>query len=214
MALKSIFLIRHAESLEDIDPTLHNVSDDQIITLTDHGVTQAEDLGKKLSDRFCVTDKLVAYISPSYRAITTWNTMSQHFPFMSSVYTDTRIRNLNWGNVTLETRAQIEQERYKAGVLNYHFPYGENTPEYVFNLDEFIAQAVANRQMIESPDFVVVVTHGFALRIIARFLLRISGVDFKWLRNPPNGYCLELQYDTHQDCFIATAPLLRMQPIK
>ncbi len=214
MALKSIFLIRHAESLEDVDPTLHNVSDDRIITLTDCGITQADNLWKKLSGRFCATDKLVAYISPSYRAVATWNIMSHHLSVALSVYTEARIRNLNWGNVTLETRAQIEQERYKAGVLNYHFPYGENTPEYVFNIDEFTAQAVGNRKTIESPDFVVIVTHGFALRIIARFLLHISDTDFRWLRNPPNGYCLELQYNVSQDHFFTTAPLLRIQPIE
>ncbi len=212
MALKSLLLIRHAESLEDVDATLHVAGDEQI-SLTDNGRTQARNLGETWRVRFTPENTLTVYLSTSHRARETWGILSPYFPQPKNVEVDDRIRNLNWGSTTLENRAQIEALRYKVGVLKYQFPDGDNTPEYVRNIGEFVEKAVNRRQDESFPEYIVIVTHGFALRIIARFLLHISDVDFRWLRNPHNGYCLEITHNTEEDSFVATTPLLRMKPI-
>lgn len=212
MALKSILLIRHTESLEDIDATLHNVTD-ELVSLTDNGRAQARNLGETWSVRFTTDTTLKVYLSTSNRAREAWDILSPYFPPPQSIQVDERIRNLNWGNTTLENRSQIEVERYAAGVLNYQFPNGDNTPEYVNNIGQLVSKAVSGRKDESFPEYIVIVTHGFALRIIVRQLLHISNADFKWLRNPPNGYCLEITYNADQDSFAATTPLLRMKPV-
>lgn len=40
----------------------------------------------------------------------------------------------------------------------------------------------------DSPELLVIVTHGFAMRIIAKALLQMSDADFRWIKNPPNCY--------------------------
>src|SRR3989338_4537959 len=211
MALKSILLIRHGESLEDVDATLHTATDDQI-SLTNNGRIQARNFGETWSVRFTSDDTLAVYLSPSLRAREMWDILSKYFPKPLTIEVDERIRNLNWGSTTLENRSQIEAERYQVGVLHYQFPEGDNTPEYVRNIGELVRKVITGRQNESSPEYIVIVTHGFALRIIARHLLHISDVDFRWLRNPPNSYCLEITYNTDKDSFVATTPLLRMKP--
>ena len=215
MALKSIFLIRHVESLEDVDPTLHTVKDkDNGVGITDQGRSQGMNLGETWAVRFTSENSLVVYLSPSFRVRETWDLLSPYFPKPQSIKVDKRIRNLDWGNTTLENRSRIEKERYEAGVLEYQFPGGDNTPEYVGNINQFIEKAIHERKDTDFPEYIVIILHGFALRVIARFLLGISDVDFKWLRNPPNGYCLEITYNAEEDSFTSTTPLLRMKPVE
>ena len=213
MALKSIFLIRHAESVEDVDPTLHVVKDEEV-SLTDPGKAQLVDLGETWATRFASENNLEVYLSPSQRALETWQIFSPYFPNPQTIQMDSRIRNLNWGDTNIENRSQVEAERYKAGVLRYQFPGGDNTPNYVRKINQLVKKAVSTRKEDSSPKHIVIVTHGFPLRIIARYLLRIGDAEFKWLRNPPNGYCLEITYDINLDQFTATTPLLRMKPLE
>lgn len=213
MALKSVFLIRHAESLEDVDPTLHVVKDEQV-SLTYQGKAQLLNLGETWAVRFASWDHLAVYLSPSKRVMESWDILSLYFPKPQTIEVDARIRNLNWGNTNMENRSQIEAERYKAGVLNYQFPGGDNSPEYVRKINKLVKKAVSTRKDETAPEHIVIVTHGFPLRIIARYLLQISDAEFKWLRNPPNGYCLEITYDIEKDRFVTTTPLLRMKPLE
>jgi broad specificity phosphatase PhoE len=211
MSLKSIFLTRHSESVEDVDPTLHVMIGGQTVPLTEIGIAQANILGQTLSARFASDDQIAVYLSPTYRVQETWRVLSAHLPIPQSLTTDQRIRNLNWGNVTLENRSQIEAERYKVGVLSYQFPGGDNSPEYIRDVNYFLEEAIYGRRESLSPQYILVLTHGFALRVMIRSLLQLSDLDFKWLRNPPNGYCLEIAYSIQNDSFITTTPLLRVQ---
>ncbi len=208
MTLKSILLIRHAESLEDVDPTIHNIADDSVVGLTEFGKIQATELGLWIVSKIGPSAKLKAVLSPSNRANEIWIGIASYFtnPVEGSV--DERIRNLNWGNISLETRTIIEAERYAVGVLHYCFPGGTNTPEYVRAIDVFVGELILGCSEMDFPEHIIVVTHGFALRVIARSLLVIAEDEFRKLRNPPNGYHLELEYVPAQDRFVATEPLL------
>ncbi len=213
MSIRKVILVRHTESSEDIDPSLHNVADDRSISLTPRGKTQARKLGKTLTNRVSICGSVGVYLSPTRRAIETWNILSRYFPRPDLIEVEPSIRNLDWGNVTLNNRAEIEAERYKAGVLNYQFPGGDNCVEYVTAIDNFVKRITADRNNQQFPECLLIVTHGFALRVILRTLLHLSDQDFRWLRNPPNGYCLELEYDREKDLFVTSTPLIRMNPI-
>jgi len=61
MPLKSFLLIRHVESSEDVDATLHVVDDEQV-SLTEQGRTQAINLGETWSVRFTSDNILKVYL--------------------------------------------------------------------------------------------------------------------------------------------------------
>lgn len=208
MTLKSILLIRHAESLEDVDPTMHNISDDSVVGLTEFGKIQAKELGQWIMSKVGLSAKLKILLSPSNRAKETWSVIASDFANPIEVDSDERIRNLNWGNITLETRSIIEAERYEIGVLHYCFPGGTNTPEYIRAIDELVEEVILGCLEPDFPEHIIVITHGFALRVIARSLLLIAEDEFRQLRNPPNGYHLELECLAEQGRFVPTEPPL------
>ncbi len=212
--LKRIILTRHGQSLEDIDPTLHNINNGKIAELTDIGKEQANQLGLNLKNMIPQAENFNVYVSPALRAQETWAILSTHITPSQNAVTDSRIRNLNWGNITLENRATVEAQRYEAGVLNFTFPEGDHTPDYVSSLNDFIESVVAPSKVHDSEvSTLLFITHGFALRVILKYLLALSEKDFQWLRNPPNCYTIELVYDPVTDSFSSEEPLLRMDPI-
>ena len=145
---KRIILLRHAESIEDVDPTLHNINTGRIAELTEEGKEKAHQLGKHLAAHILKTEPLLVFVSPTNRVTETWDIISTYFSFTLKVVTDHRIRNLNWGNITLENRSIIEAERYKAGVLNFTFPEGDHTPSYVSKKEEGVTEIKTEKTSI------------------------------------------------------------------
>ena len=212
--LKRIIVMRHGQSLEDIDPTMHNINNGKVAELTETGREQTNQLGLNLKDMIPKTEKFSVYVSPALRAQETWAILSTYIEPSHEVVTDSRIRNLNWGNITLENRAIVEAQRYKAGVLNFTFPEGDHTPDYVSSLNDFV-ESIVTPSKVHSSDVstLLFITHGFALRVILKYLLALNEKDFQWLRNPPNCYMIELIYDPMTDSFNSTEPLLRVDPV-
>ncbi len=212
--IKKIIITRHGESIEDIDPTLHNICDGKVAELTDTGKKQANQLGLNIKNKILPSEKYNVYVSTALRAQETWINISRKLHSPMEVVVDERIKNLNWGDITLENRALVEAQRYEAGVLNFTFPNGDHTPDYVRSINNFIESIVTPCKVRRSEvSTLLFITHGFALRVILKYLLGLTEEDFKWLRNPPNCYAVELIYDPLIDCFVPTEPLLRMDPI-
>lgn len=203
MTLQTVLIIRHAQSEEDINPSIHNLVNDNEIKLTSFGIKQINELGCCLS-QFNITNNFcnIIYLSSSKRARETWTVLEPYLIGEKIIHTDNRIRNLNWGNITLETREQTEAERYKIGVLKYKFPGGDNTPDYVEAINDFTKEIFYNCNKLEFPERIIIITHGFALRVIARSIFNIPDEQFKWLANPPNCYCAEITYLAHKAQFI------------
>ena len=213
MVLQTILLIRHAQSEEDINPSIHNLVNDHEIKLTPFGIEQTKKLAFYLLQYLNIENKII-YLSSSKRAQETWNILKSYSTDKNLVYIDKRIRNLNWGNITLETREQIEKERYKIGVLHYKFPGGDNTPNYVSDICNFTKKMLHGCDKLNFPECIIIITHGFALRVIARSILNISDEEFKWLANPSNCYCAKILYFTQESRFVLHKALPTIKPIK
>jgi broad specificity phosphatase PhoE len=95
--IKRIIITRHGESIEDIDPTLHNICNGKVAELTDKGKAQANQLGLSLKDRILPNEKYKVYVSTAFRAQETWVYISHKIHSPVEVVADPRIRNLNWG---------------------------------------------------------------------------------------------------------------------
>lgn len=217
MTLQTALVIRHAQSTEDVNPSIHNLISDDEIKLTPLGIEQINNLGQYLSKYNTLNNRRnVIYLSPSKRAQETWIILERYLTGEKIIYTDHRIKNLNWGNINSENREQIEKERYKIGVLKYKFPGGDNTPDYVESINNFVKEIfyIYNCDKLEFPEHIIIITHGFALRVITRSIFIISDEKFKWFANPPNCYCAEIMYSAHKSLFVLSEPLPTINPIK
>ncbi len=188
--MKKIILVRHAESLEDINPNMHN-SDDEKIGVTDKGRKQSIELSKKLIPIISKCDKIQVFHSPSKRVIdTTYLVLSQFQKKKVNISEVECIRNLDWGDTTPDNVEVISKERYKVGVLYYQFPNGDNTPAFVSRIGNFVEDILSR-----NDSCIIIFTHGFALRVIAKFLLNISDDEFRYLKNPHNCYYTVIEID-------------------
>jgi len=84
------------------------------------------------------------------------------------------------------------KERYRVGVLYFQFPNGDNTPEFVREIEAFVSEILSHGVSRTCPKCIIIFTHGFALRVIAKAFLGISDEEFRYLRNPPNCYVASL----------------------
>ncbi len=188
--MKKIILIRHAESLEDIDPNMHNV-DDSKIGITVRGRKQSIALAKKLVLELDDCKTLKVFHSPSRRVRdTACFVLSQVGNKKSDMSEIEYIRNLNWGDTNPQNIEAISRQRYGKGVLYFQFPNGDHTPTFVKNISQFVAENVLGEK---NNDCVVIFTHGFALRVIAKFILNIDDEKFRYLGNPKNCFSVTIR---------------------
>jgi broad specificity phosphatase PhoE len=187
--LKQIFLVRHAQSEEDIDPNIRNGVHDSRIAITSTGKSQVANIAKILNPKISGYKHIKIVTSPSNRAYQTMFLFCSYFPAISfEVVRERCIKNLNWGNVDETTIKEVEKERYRIGVLYFQFPEGDNTPKLVKNIEKYVARLIRDGRDEAYPECVIIFTHGFALRVTAKALLNISDDEFRYLSNPPNCY--------------------------
>lgn len=187
--LKHILLIRHAQSQEDVNPNMKCRAQDQRISITSTGKKQVLELASSLRPIISAYERVRLITSGSTRVKHTAQLFERQFP--SSVFEisiEQCVRNLDWGNVDENTIQAVEAERYRVGVLYFQFPGGDNTPAFVSEIEAYVERLLREGLDSHAPDCVVIFTHGFALRLIAKALLKINDDDFRYLANPPNCY--------------------------
>jgi len=191
--LKKVLLVRHAQSEEDVNPNLRDRIADRRISITEEGRKQIAELVAALAPHVALYRRIRVYTSPSSRAGQTTSLFTASFPHTRfDVRQEERIRNLNWGGVTEKTIHEVEKERYRVGVLYFQFPNGDNTPEFVREIEAFVSEILSHGVSRTCPKCIIIFTHGFALRVIAKAFLEISDEEFRYLRNPPNCYVASL----------------------
>ena len=201
--LKKIVVIRHAQSQEDINPNLNGELEDYQISITKEGKHQIDNIIDKIQIILSPFESVKVYSSPSNRALQTTSVICSQLDLDKSITTvEPRIRNLNWGNTTSINVKEIERERYKKGVLYYQFPGGDDSSIFIKNIGNFVNELLTVGKQKDFSNSVVIITHGFALRIIAKFLLKMSDDDFRWIKNPPNCYIANFQIDNFRNITI------------
>ena len=187
MKPKKIIVMRHAESLEDVDNTVYAHTTDLDIALSSKGEKQAKNMRAKLLD--LIDGKTVHfYMSPGLRLKQTYDLMTTRLPggIKYSFIVEPLILKQFWGDVTVENRREIEIARYKEGVLVYKFPNGESGYQLIERFKLFTNNLHKNFQKKDFPRNIVILTHGFEMRV---FLMVWFGWDnsyFEKLANPRN----------------------------
>lgn len=187
MKLPRIIVLRHGESEEDVDKTVYRHKADLDVDLSPAGVLQVLDLRPRLLEKMKGTAVLF-YLSPGVRLKRTHDLLVEGFPshIKARFHTEPRIIKQYWGDVTVENRREIEIERYRAGVLVYRFPNGESGPELIARFGDFVRTLRQSFVEDECPDTVIIITHGFEMRVFLMALLGFDESTFEGLANPRN----------------------------
>jgi len=188
--------MRHAESLEDIDKTAYERIADEDMPLTDFGKEQAVRFGQQFANEIGRSENLRVLLSPSKRVLETAQLVVSGVPkrVRWSLITDNLISKQNWGDVTVHNRAEIEKERYRIGVLRYHFPGGESGSEMLFRFDLF-AKKLEQEITGGVVENFLVITHGFEFRVLLKSLLGWTEEYFESLAHPLHCEMKRVAYD-------------------
>ncbi|KAG2374709.1 hypothetical protein C9374_010453 [Naegleria lovaniensis] len=169
---KRIFLIRHGESEGNIDPNVYAVKPDNKIELTELGMQQADEAGKKLKQ--IIGDESVCFfISPYKRSVQTFEMIAKHFGGKENVYykEDPRLREQDFGNFQDPADIKIRQEeRRRFGSFYYRFPQGESGSDVFCRVSSFCGSMLRSMEEHRQPfDNYVLISHGLTCRL---FLMR------------------------------------------
>ncbi len=184
---QKIIVMRHAESQEDVDKTVYAHTADLDVALSQRGEKQSIDVSHTLSN-ILGKGSVHFYISPGLRLRQTYNLMTSRFPeyLHHSFSVETLILKQYWGDVTVENRREIEIARYKEGVLVYRFPNGESGPQLVERFRLFASNLRGEFAKKDFPENIVVLTHGFEMRVFLMVWFGWSVEYFESLANPRN----------------------------
>jgi broad specificity phosphatase PhoE len=184
---QKIIVMRHAESQEDVDKTVYAHTADLEIALSPRGEKQSVDISHTLSN-ILGKGSVHFYISPGVRLRQTYDLMTASFPeeVHHSFSVETLILKQYWGDVTVENRREIEIARYKEGVLVYRFPSGESGPQLVERFRFFKSNLRNEFTKKDFPGKIVILTHGFEMRVFLMVWFGWSIEYFESLANPKN----------------------------
>lgn len=192
-----IIVMRHAESLEDIDKTVYAHTADLDVALSPNGEKQSVNVSAKLIG--LLSGKTVHfYMSPGLRLRQSYDLITSRFPKMieHSFTVETLILKQFWGDVTVENRREIEIARYKEGVLVYRFPNGESGPQLVQRFRLFVKNLQKAFQKEDFPENIVILTHGFEMRVFLMVWFGWSVSYFESLANPRNCEMVSMSLQT------------------
>jgi len=185
MSNKKIKLVvmRHAESLEDIDDTAYERLSDAEMPLSEKGQGQSSSFGKNFGAEYGHIKNFRFVLSPSKRALETAEGIACELPPGAnfSFTTEQRIAKQDWGDVTVHNRKAAENERRKAGILNYAFPNGESGREVLVRFADFAAYINSEIRTSPEDELFVVITHGLEIQFFLKAFFNWTDEYFETL---------------------------------
>jgi len=181
----NIFLIRHGESIANVDIRIYKTIPDWKITLTEKGHRQAEEAALILRQHISAKANVGVYCSPFYRtrqtALPILNQL-KHYTF----YEDPRLREQEWGNYyDDEVYKHIIAQRKEFGSFFYRMPNGESGADVFDRISSFLNTLFRDFEEKRFTD-VIIVTHGLAMRLFLMRWFHWPQEKFETLKNPSN----------------------------
>jgi len=175
-----IILLRHAESLGNIDELAYTRTPDHALPLTPRGEVQARKAGQTVRD--LLTEPAAAYVSPYVRATRTLALLDVG-DLLDRTVPEPRLREQDWGNLQDPLEQEVQKrKRHEFGHFFYRLSHGESGAD----VDDRVAAFLSDLRMREEshPETVLIVSHGLTLRLLCRRLFGWSIELFESLSNP------------------------------
>lgn len=187
-----IILVRHGESMGNVDEGTYVVVPDWKVPLTKKGHQDGHIAGLRIKE--LVGEKpLYIYCSPYMR---TKQTLARIVECLEGntivgVREEPRLTEQAFGNFqNVEGVRYSKAERARFGRFYYRFPDGESGLDVYSRVTSFLSTLYGDftHRAIKDKDLnVVVVTHGLTLRLLIMRWFQYSISDFEESLNPPNG---------------------------
>jgi broad specificity phosphatase PhoE len=182
-----IVLLRHAESLGNVDESAYCRIPDHALPLTGRGEEQARAAGAAVR-ALLGAGPVAAYVSPYARTVATYRLLGvddlveRHVP-------EPRLREQDWGNLQDPVEQEVQKaRRHEFGHFYYRLDHGESGADVDDRVASFVDQ-LEQRVAGDAthPDTALVVSHGLTTRLLCRRVFSWSIDLFESLSNP--GYC-------------------------
>eukprot|EP00978_Attheya_sp_CCMP212_P045869 scaffold364113_cov55-Attheya_sp.AAC.2 len=201
---RRIILLRHGQSLGNVDASSYVKTADWRIPLTELGMQQACEAGKQIRDQVGVDDgqQFLFYYSPYLRTQATLREIQRFIPNeqIISEREDPRISEQQLGNFqNVEEVLEAKNERQKFGRFYYRYPSGEAGLDVYSRVSSFINTLVRDCYQYNHAGYdlnnmnVVIVTHGLALRLFLMRWFQFSVEEFEMTTNPNNAQIITMQ---------------------
>lgn len=221
MKPKRIILIRHGESEANVDKYLFGRVPDYTIELTEKGREQAKEAGKRLKE-LVKDESIYFYVSPFWRARSTFEGVASAFPRNQFVYSEEpRLREQEWGYLRCkEDFDKICRERREYGTFYYRIPGGEAGSDVYDRVNDLLGSLHRDFAKKGFPENCVLVTHGLTIRLFIMRFFHLTVEEFELMKAPKNCglVILELQEDGRyrliKEMEKSTEPLQYSRPIK
>ena len=192
---KRIILIRHGESLGNLDDHAYVSTADWKIPLSDRGRQQAEEAGKRLRE-LIADEPFFVYTSPYLRTRQTLDGILKSFDNETQLLgfrEEPRIVEQQFGNYQdLDEVRQAKRARHRFGRFFYRFPNGESGLDVYQRVTSFISTLFRDAQQLRSKRGsiddvnIVLMTHGLTLRLFLMRWFQYTVEEFEESKNPRN----------------------------
>ncbi|MFK0293969.1 histidine phosphatase family protein [Streptomyces sp. NPDC090442] len=182
---RRIVLLRHGESVGNVDDTVYEREPDHALALTATGRSQAEAAGHRLRGLFG-DERISAYVSPYRRTHQTFRCLGLD-PAKVRVREEPRLREQDWGN--WQDRDDVRRQkayRDAYGHFFYRFAQGESGADVYDRVGAFLESLWRSFEDPRHPPNVLIVTHGLTMRLFCMRWFHWSVADFESLSNPDN----------------------------
>jgi broad specificity phosphatase PhoE len=184
-----LIFVRHGQSEANADHSLLRTKPDNLIELTDKGLAQAQELGKRI--KAIVGDETVGMVvSPFLRTMQTARNVRLALDEEQMVKNvlEPRLREQEFGNLQGDEFIRYREEQGGVGRFWYRFPTGESGCDVYARVSQWMEVALPRLNMggqrhIEN---LVVVSHGLTMRLALMHLAGWSPNTFHTVWNANN----------------------------
>lgn len=218
---QKVILLRHGQSMGNIDENYYSTTPDNAMPLTELGWKQAKTAGKHLKEQLLGKAGNVHFIiSPYVRTVETfhgivsaWCDPDEEFGHivdrkarLKAWYSrllelglswreDPRIREQDFGNYQKPSVVnQCKKERAQFGAFYFRFPNGESGADVFDRISTFLDSLWRSFDIHKSRHYVLI-THGIAIRVLLTRYYRYTIDQFHLLANPKNCEMVVLEHD-------------------
>ncbi|MFD6028390.1 histidine phosphatase family protein [Streptomyces griseoluteus] len=182
---RRIVLVRHGESVGNVDDSVYEREPDHALALTDRGWEQAEETGRHLREIFG-DERVSVYVSPYRRTHETLDAFRLD-PELIRVREEPRLREQDWGNWQERDDVKLQKAYRDAyGHFFFRFPQGESGADVYDRVGGFLESLFRSFEEPDHPPNVLLVTHGLAMRLFCMRWFHWTVADFESLSNPGN----------------------------
>lgn len=186
---KKVFLVRHGQSLGNVQEKSYETTPDWAMPLTAQGKKQALEAGLKIKEE-CGDTPIIVYFSPYKRTKETMKQILRAFPHKQIylVQQEPRIREQDFGNFQNYRKMKLcKKERLMFSRFFYRFPSGESGADVYDRVSSFMESLFRLFHRENNKDFnLIIVSHGLTIRVILMRWFRWTVQEFETMVNPRN----------------------------